>query len=230
MGHIDGPQCMAVAYMNSAGVNQMIGYTVPTWYGYAGWGMLDYFLEQPGRFTMAEAFYANQQALMHRLATCFPGAETADVRGRELPAGCQPSARAGALGLKLQDASGLLYDRDTVAFYGDPAWEARMAPAQAAWEQSLVEKDGRYTFEVRPLRGAQSFEPINKNGSQRGGRPIVQLLPYRIAAESVKIVEGAELEPLVTDNFLLLPLPPGSEPKASYRVVFDAAKNLEKTP
>lgn len=99
-----------------------------------------------------------------------------------------------------------------------------MAPAKAAWEQSLVEKDGRYTFEVRPLRGARSFEPINKNGSQRGGRPIVQLLPHRIAAGSVKIVEGVELEPLVTDNFLLLPQPRGGEPKASYRVVFEAAK------
>ena len=82
-----------------------------------------------------------------------------------------------------------------------------MAPAQAAWEQSLVEKDGAYTFEVRPLRGARSFEPINTNGSQRGGRPIVQLLPHRIDAESVKIVEGAELKPVVTDNFVLVPLP-----------------------
>ncbi len=72
IGHIDGPDCMALAYMHSAGVNQMIGYTVPSWYGYAGWGMLDYFLEQPGRFTLAEAFFANQQALLHRLATCFP--------------------------------------------------------------------------------------------------------------------------------------------------------------
>ena len=96
MGHIDGPDCMALAFMNSAGVNQMVGYTVPTWYGYAGWGMLDYFLEQPGRFTLAEAFFANQQALIHRLATCFPGAETADVRGRELPRGCKPSAQASA--------------------------------------------------------------------------------------------------------------------------------------
>ena len=40
-------------------------------------GVLDYFLEQPGRFTLAEAFFANQQALIHRLATCFP-AESAE--------------------------------------------------------------------------------------------------------------------------------------------------------
>lgn len=222
IGHIDGPDCMALAYMHSAGVNQMIGYTVPSWYGYAGWGMLDYFLEQPGRFTLAEAFFANQQALLHRLATCFPGAETADAQAGRLPPGCKPSAQAGELGLTLQDAAGLIYDRDTLAFYGDPAWEARMAPAKAAWVQSLVEKDGRYTFEVRPLLGKRSFQPINTNGSQRGGRPIVQFLPHRIDAKSVKVVEGADLEPLVTGNFLLVPLPRSDEPKSSYRVIFTA--------
>jgi zinc protease len=126
------------------------------------------------------------------------------------------------LGLTAEDGVGLLYDRDVVAFYGDPAWEVRMAPAKAAWEQSLVEKDGQYTFEVRPLDGKESFQPINENGSQRGGRPIVQFLPHRIDATSVKLVEGAELKPLVTGNFLLLPLPRDSEAKALYRVVFTA--------
>jgi zinc protease len=126
------------------------------------------------------------------------------------------------LGLTSDDGVGLLYDRDVVAFYGDPAWEVRMAPAKAAWEQSLVEKDGLYTFEVRPLYGKESFQPINENGSQRGGCPIVQLLPHRIDAASVKLLEGAELKPLLTDNFLLVPLPRDSEAKASYRVVFTA--------
>jgi zinc protease len=222
IGRIDGPDCMALAYMNSAGVNQMIGYTVPSWYGYAGWGMLDYFLEQPGRFTLAEAFFANQQALIHRLATCFPGAETAETRGEDLPAEPKPSAQAEELGLTAHDGVGLLYDRDVVAFYGDPAWKVRMTPAKAAWEQSLAENNGRYTLEIRPLRGADSFQPINENGSQRGGRPIVQLLPRRIDATSVKLVEGSELKPLVTSTFLLVPLPRTSEVKASYRVIFTA--------
>ena len=67
MGHIDRPDCMALAWMNSAGVKQMIGYTVSTWFGYAGWGCLNYFVEQPGRYTFTEAFFANQQALIHAL-------------------------------------------------------------------------------------------------------------------------------------------------------------------
>ena len=64
IAHIPDRQCMALALMHSAGVHQMVGYTIPTWYGYGGWGVKDYFSElQAGRFTLAEAHYANQVAL-----------------------------------------------------------------------------------------------------------------------------------------------------------------------
>jgi hypothetical protein len=111
-------------------------------------------------------FYANQQALMYRLATCFPGAETAQTRGDELPAEHKPSAEAAELGLTSDDGVGVLYDRDVVDFYGDPAWEVRMAPTKAAWEQSLVEKEGRYTFEVHfnTLRPADCVAMILRHG------------------------------------------------------------------
>ena len=107
MGHIDGLDAMALAWLNSAGVKQMMGYTVPTWYGYAGWGCLDYFVEQPGRYTFVEAFFANQHALIRRLAD--------DATSR-------------------QDKRGLAFDQDVVALYGDPAWEARMAPQELSFE------------------------------------------------------------------------------------------------
>ena len=93
MGHIDGPDAMALAWMNSAGVRQMIGYTVLTWYGYAGWGCLDYFVEQPGRYTLAEAFIANQHALMHRLATYHPEGMTLKNEPGSRPTGIALGAR-----------------------------------------------------------------------------------------------------------------------------------------
>jgi zinc protease len=195
MGHINSPDAMALAWMNSAGVTQMVGYTVPTWFGYAGWGCLDYFVEQPGRYTMTEAFFANHHALVHKLS--------------------------GASG---REAKGLKFDRDVVAFYGDPAWEARMAPAPNAWEQKLTEDKGRFTFTITPKRGAKTFEPININGSQRGYRPIVAYLPYRIRIKDVKIIEGADLKPMITDNFLLIPNPRKCDPKRSYELIFAASK------
>ena len=203
MGHINSREAMALAWLNSAGVMQMIGYTVPTWFGYGGWGCLDYFVEQPGRFTLTEAFFANHHALVHKLATA--------------SAGAAPARRYSA-------ARGYRFDRDVVAFYGDPAWQARMAPGPLAWEQTLTEAKGRYTFTITPKRGAKTFEPINTNGAQRGWRPIVAFLPHRV--RDVKIVEGDELKPVVADDFLLIPNPRTCDPERVYRLVF-TAKTVE---
>jgi zinc protease len=223
MGHIDGRDAMALAYMNTAGVRQMIGYTVTSWYGYAGWGMLDYFVEQPGRYTLAEAFVANEAALVHRLATYFPGQEKAksSVRGPR-GSGGEISVAARKAGLTPMDLEGLLYDRDVLAFYGDPAWEARMAPGPLAWDQKLSVVDGRYQLDIKPLRGDKSFNPINTNGSQRGGRPFVQFLPERIDPHSVHIEEGGDLKPLITGRLVLVPNPGKCDPAKTYRVVFRA--------
>jgi zinc protease len=229
IGHIDGPDAMALAYMNSAGVRQMPGYVLPTWYGYQGWGLLDYFVEQPGRFSLTESFHANNRALVHRLLTYFPGTEKierVDERGRPqgatLPA---PAAEARVAGLTVQDARGLLFDRDNVAFYGDPAWEARMAAGKVNWEQTLtVRKDGTHTLKITPLAGADSWKAVNRNGSQRGGRPVVQFLPGRIDTASVKLLAGAELKPVIADDFLLIPLPAGGDAPLVLKFQASAAK------
>lgn len=188
MGHIDGPDAMALAWMNDAGVRQMIGYTVPTWFGYGGWGVLDYFVEQPGRYNLTEAFFANHQALLHAIET-----ETGSLRG-------------------------LKFDRDVVAFYGDPKWEARMADAPMAYDQTLTVHDDRYTMTVTPKQGADSFKPINTNGAQRGWRPIVHWLPHRI--NNVRIVSGSDLKPVITDDFVLIPNPRNCDDQRRYEVIF----------
>ncbi len=190
MGNIDGPDAMALAWMNDVGVKQMIGYTVPTWFGYGGWGVLDYFVEQPGRYTLTEAFFANHQALLHSLET------------------------------KAGDQRGLAFDRDVVAFYGDPKWEARMADADKAYDQSLTQNGDVYTLTITPRRGDDSFKPINTNGSQRGWRPIVHWLPQRVS--DVKIISGSDLNPLVADDFVLIPNPRECDLAKSYKIVFAA--------
>lgn len=226
MGHIDGLDAMALAWMNSAGVHQMVGYTVPTWYGYAGWGCLDYFVEQPGRYTFAEAFFVNQHAMIHRLETYFPDNAKDNLDGRDrLTRRPVPNEAATKTKLTAQDGFGLLYDRDTVAFYGDPAWSARMAspkPGTLAYEQTLTEKDGVYTFTITPNRGADSFNPVNINGAQRGYRPMVAPLPHRI--KDIQLLEGSELSPTIADDFILVPNPKVCDPAKNYRVIFKAAK------
>jgi hypothetical protein len=224
MGHVDSTNAMALAFMKAAEVRQMIGYTVNTWYGYAGWGCLDYFYEQPGRYSLAAAFAANNAALVHRLQQCFPELlrETLDLNHPSRPT-VKLSPAATQAGLTAQDGYGLLYDRDAVAFYGDPALDARLAPGPLAWDQTLAlgQEKNTWIFEIRPRLGDRSFAAVDKNGSQRGGRPFVEFFPRRLGRP--RLLEGADLNPVITDSFILVPNPGKCDPAGSYRVVFEAA-------
>lgn len=218
MGNIDGPDAMALAFLNSAGMRQMVGYTVLTWYGYAGWGCLDYFVEQPGRFTLNEAFYANQQALLHRLQTYAPELLAENPAPGRTVRSVSISDTARQAGLTSQDLAGLLHDRDVLAFYGDPAWSARMEPGPLAYDQTLTETDGVYTLVISGRAGEKSFAPVNTNGSQRGGRPIIQFLPHRL--KNIQILSGSQWHPVVTDNFVLVPLPLQYDAATEYHISF----------
>jgi len=194
MGLVDGEQAMALAWMHSAGVAQMVGYVVSTWYGFGGRCEKDYFIAQAGRFTLAESFFLQNQRLLHRLKTEFPELAGVDFEHFEIekdPNVLNELAREHKI--LERDALGLLWDRDTVAFYGDPAWEARVVPQrELEWEQALTEEEGHYRFEVT----------VHSDG--QWGAPPMAFLPERV--ESVEVTSGPELKPLITDDFILLPL------------------------
>ena len=60
-------ESMAVAWMNSGNAATMVGYVVTTWHGRNGWGGLKYLVTTPGRYSVAEAFYLNQQDFLYQL-------------------------------------------------------------------------------------------------------------------------------------------------------------------
>lgn len=59
-------ESMAIAWMNGSNAATMIGYVVTTWHGRNGWGGLKYWLTTPGRYTLAEAIYLNQQDFLNQ--------------------------------------------------------------------------------------------------------------------------------------------------------------------
>lgn len=206
-GNIDKPSCMALMMIRHANVDMLMGYVVPTWFGYMGWGVQDYYIEQPGRFTVAESVFANNQALLYLLEQ--------DKKAQE------QNSNDGLLSEFKRE--GLLYDRDVVALYGDPAWQNALANQDSGWKQTLTsEKQGDqtiWTLTIEPLKGEASFALLDGNGSERSNRPIIQLLPQRIAA--VELIEGQEYKPVITDDFVLIPLPT-SVPEHAFSVKFSA--------
>jgi len=210
IGNIPDKNCMALAWMASGGAAQMIGYVVPTWYGYGGWGIGNYFFDEPGKFSFSESFYLNNQALVNQLVRRFPAHAGVEFDGWDGGDGGMGGYSA-KLGKNVEkDEFGLHWDRDTVAFYGDPAWRATVKPQASAWEQNLTVNGDTYTFEVKANQDA-TF-----------GRPPAALLPCRL--QMIRMLEGRDLNPLITDNFIMLPGVDKIEKGKTIKVVFKAHK------
>lgn len=205
IGHIPGRDCMALALMHSGGVDQMIGYTVVTFFGYMGWGVDKYFTGERSRYSLAQAFYLNNQALVNLLETKYP----AHARDNIDSLNEQDAMRVGRQRGYAQELLGLLWDRDTVTLYGDPAWEVRYPAQEAAWSSALTGEGGRYTFKVT----------VNRDGNW-GDRPLIAFFPTPLTG--FKITGGAELKPVLARNFILLPLTGARKKGDQAQVVFEA--------
>ena len=186
MGHIDKPNCMALAWMHSAGVVQMIGYTVTSWYGFAGWGVHKYFIELPGLFSFAESFFGNHQALVANLF--FKHSDWVERSYRDYP------------GFN-SECSGLLHDKDVVAFYGDPAWDAKLVAKPETWpyelsvsalpkDESLEDGWRKYKIEVVTKTECSWDCPKGDDKTTSPGRPPIYIFPRPV--KEYKIVEGGE--------------------------------------
>lgn len=191
IGHIPDRECMALAMMHSAGVCQMFGYMAVTFHGYMGWGTGSLFVGQRDRYTLAQAFYFNNQALIHKLQTQHATKAGINLETYDRRAIAWLVQRHG---LDDRDALGCVWDRDAVAFYGDPGWEVRFPPRPPAWRYTLEETKGTYVLSVTTTREGKW-----------GDRPV--MIPFPIRFGDVDAVTcSADILPVVTDNFALLPL------------------------
>ncbi len=188
IGHIPDRDCMATAWMHSGGVLQMFGYTAVTFHGYMGWGIKTYFNNQ---YTLAESFFFNNQALVWELQKLFPDQaginfdsyKSADIRGM--------AKKHKINGGKLL---GHLWDRDTVAFYGDPAWAARLPVETPEWTTTYSHEGENVTIEIH----------VHKDG-EWGDRPLAIPFPKRLGG--IRLVSCTPaMDALVTDGFALLPV------------------------
>jgi zinc protease len=208
IGRIDRRDCMATAWLHSGGVGQMLGYTVVTFYGYMGWGTGMLF--EDGRLSLAESFFLNNQSLLHRLAERFPEALAAQPEAYD---GKDIAALGAGVAKGSRDALGLLWDRDTVAFYGDPAWVAAYPCSAPVFGWRLEEAGGLWTLRVTTLKAGGQRDP------KWGARPFLAVLPERVD-EVCEVACDRPVKPLVTERFALVPMDGAEAEGATATVTF----------
>lgn len=142
----NSPHSMCVTALSAYTCNQVVGYTVPSWFGEGGWGTLGTFMGNTAGTSLAEAWFLNNQFLLHRTAQINP--KLLGVRFNDAqftPGNIISQLIEGRIAVQSQDiqnALGLIHDRDVVAFYGDPAWRAQLdeshaqAPYRITWENA----------------------------------------------------------------------------------------------
>lgn len=182
IGHIDRRDCMMTSWFHSGGVVQSIGYIVPTWYGYGGWGIGTYFIGSKdakgnrGFYTFAESFLSNCQSLIFDLER----------------------HKNGEVTLAERDLQGHQYDRDAVAFYGDPAWRAYvLKDGTTDWDyvcELKVDKLGGKRFRI-------SLMVKFKKEKSSFDRLLVAYPAWRIDVNSVRDVR-ANAPYIITDSFI----------------------------
>lgn len=197
VGHIDPKHTkdsLILAMQHSAAVRQCIGYTIETWFGRGGWGTLGLLQSQPGQMTVAQAWFFNQQQLLEDLRTRHPKAAAFDYDWSDKSSVNSFMAAAQKAGINGQDKDemGLAFDRDVVALYGDPAYDARLDASKwsAPFTATLDESTDERAITIK-------LNDINYHG------PL--MLTFTKRCPNPKAAADLPVNTILTDDFIIIP-------------------------
>lgn len=217
-------ESMAIAWMNDANAATMIGYVVTTWHGRNGWGGLKYWITNPGRYTLSEAVFVNQQDFLHQQHQWFPSLlkeRYPDFGRDEFRLARQRMQEVMGDNFSMEEI-GFWHDRDVLAYYGDPKWNVRLQEVEG-------ETDFEVTSEIRgkkcyvTIKTKENFSLQRMKGDNWKKEHVLDLpfsyfFPQRLCNPT--LAEGQEWDVAVDENFLLV-YNADFEPNSTYEVVLD---------
>ena len=221
IGDIDQRDCMVTSWMRSGGAYQLIGYTVPTWFGEMGWGTLDKFASQGGVYTAAEAFHFNNTEIIRAIQDKYPQHVETNLENYDIDTDDEQIYRTLKVEKSDPDAYeliGRLYDRDVVAFFGDPAFEVRIKPSVRVSTGKL--EDGKFAGSWQIKIDAVA----DGNWSDTGKTYFA--LPHSM--RSVKVIDtdlSGDID--YADNFILVALKGSYKKGDSFRMILKESPSGE---
>lgn len=220
-------ESMAIAWMNGGNATVMVGYVVTTWHGRNGWGGLKYWVTNPGRYSLAEAIYMNQQDFLYQQYQWYPSLIKENYPtfdGNEFQLAGQKVAEA-IKGQPTADQVGFWHDRDVLAYYGDPKWNVRL-------QEIPEETDFTVTSKVKgkkciiTIKTKENFSLERMKGDKFKQEHVLDLpfsyfFPERL--NNPRLAAGQDWKAAVDENFLII-YDPDFKPNMTYEVVLDIDK------
>lgn len=217
---------MAIAWMSGGNAATMIGYVVPTWHGRNGWGGLKYWLTTPGRYTLAEAIFLNQQDFLNQQYQWYP-----DLIKEEYPYDSKLGYRDGAIkrikevtgwDKVTHDQLGFWYDRDVLAYYGDPKWNVRL-------QEIPEENDFTVTSKMKgkkciiTIKTKENFSLERMKGDHFKEEHVLDIpfsyfFPKRL--KNPRLAAGQDWNVALNKDFILV-YNPDFRPSMTYRIVLE---------
>lgn len=171
-------------------------------------GRTEILAHDPGRYSLAEAFYLNQQDMLHQIDSWDPElcrkpfpygpegfaeedlAKASEVAGRELTV----------------DELGFFFDRDVLAFYGDPAWNVRLKelPEENDFTVTASNEGGQYVLTVTTSENFSAERMAGSHFKEEHVKdlPFSYFFPERL--KNPRLAEGETWDAAVDENFLLI--------------------------
>ena len=225
---------MAIAWMNSANAAAMAGYVVETWFGRNGWGGLKYWLTTPGRYTLAQAFYLNQQDMLHQLDKTCPKLKSENCSFGKADGFLLASQMKNVMEEKLkrtptEEELGLFYDRDVLAMYGDPAWDVRLKQlpeeqdytvnAKVRGKKCTIKIVTKENFSMERMAGSHFKEEHVKD------LPFSCFFPMRM--QNPRLISPQDWDIVLDENFMLI-YHPDFKPNHTYVIELEVDKVITK--
>ncbi|HJA14890.1 MAG TPA: hypothetical protein H9796_07400 [Candidatus Butyricimonas faecavium] len=215
-------ESMAIAWLNSADITGMLAYVVPTWYGVGGWGTLKVWMDSPGQYSLADAFFINMQLMQLQLEKWNPAFKEIKFPHETIQSEVRMNNLLGRMIQKIvqvtgieeptKDHLGTLYDEDVMVYFGDPKWDVRLQ----AMDSMMVD----YSIDFQNYKKRCVLTLITENWfDSKREIPCSFIFPYRL--NRPRLVSKENIQAVLTDDFILLY---NLEPGRTYRLEIEIDK------
>lgn len=219
---------MAVAWLGSGNAAAMVGYVVTSWYGRSGWGALKYWLSNPGRYTLAEAVYLNEQDMLFQMNEWsgqfrninYSFASSEELFRQSINKAVRDITSVAGIVSPTKDQIGFLYDRDVLAYYGDPKWDVRLQeiPKEKDYQVTYKMGKGKCVITVKTDKNFNTARIAGEQFKQEHVKdlPFSCFFPERL--KNPRLIGDYPWKIAVDENFLFI-YQPDFQPNKTYRII-----------